>query len=157
MRTWTPALYALAGCAVLTWLDSGCFFFVFPRPLFAIVLLLPLVPRKRGSSGKRPTVPLTLSGLWMLALPFLPTGATKGFFLAAERIERGMTATEVRARMDAYLEIPSEYDWPADEVWAWPAARHGVLVFLSSLESGQVCEVFMDEGRVTRVVAEYAD
>ncbi|MEQ1893553.1 MAG: hypothetical protein ABL998_13500 [Planctomycetota bacterium] len=157
MRTLIPALYALVGCAALTWLDSVCFFFVFPR-LLVVLFLLPLVPRKRASLGNPwATVPFALAAFWMLVLPYMSTGLTKGFFLAAGGIESGMTAAEVRARMDPYLEVPREYDWPVEEAWAWPAPGPDLLVFLSSLESGQTCEVFLDGDRVTRVVAEYVD
>ncbi len=158
MRPWIPALYALAGGAALTWLDSECFFFVLPPLPVAIMFLLPLVPRERGWLRKRrSTVPLVMASLWMLVLPLLPTGFTKGFFLTAAKIEPGMTATEVRAHMEPYLEIGREYDWPAEEAWAWPAAGPVRLVFLSSVESGQVCEVFLDGDNVARVVAEYVD
>jgi hypothetical protein len=78
MRAWLPSLFALAGCAGLTWLDAHSFFFVFPRLPFALALLLPLVPLHwDGLRQARRVVPLLLASLWMVALPFVPTGESK--------------------------------------------------------------------------------
>ncbi|HEX6884009.1 MAG TPA: hypothetical protein VF530_11555 [Planctomycetota bacterium] len=158
MRAWLPCLFALAGCAGLTWLDAHSFFFVFPRLPFALALLLPLVPlRWDGLRKPRRLVPLALASLWMVALPFVPTGESKRFALTIATLERGMTPDEVRARMEPFLEIGREHHWSADEAWAYPAPGPEVLVFLSSRASGQVCQVFLGSEGVTRVEWEYVD
>ena len=158
MRTWIPGLLAAAGCAALTWLDSRGFFLLLPLLPFALALLLPLVPlRWEGFRQPWRMVPLALAGAWMLLLPHLPTGEAKRFFLTAEGLERGLSADEVRARMEPFLEIGREHHWSADEALVYPAPGPEVLVFLSSRRTGQVCQVFLGPHGLTRVELEYID
>jgi hypothetical protein len=159
IKTWLPAAVALGGCAVLTLLDASNFFFVFPRLPFGLLLVLALLfPGEWASLRARSRMlPIGLAMLWMVALPWIPTSHTKSFFLTAWSLDPGMSVESVRARMEPFLEVGVEYDWPPDEAWAYPAAGPGTLVFLSSVEGGQVCQVFYDSRGVTGVEADYVD
>jgi len=88
---------------------------------------------------------------------WLPTSHTKSFFLAAGSLRPGMSIEVVRERMEPFLELGVEHHWRPDEVQWYPAPGPGGLVFLSSVEGGQVCEVCFDSSGVTRVIADYVD
>jgi hypothetical protein len=159
MKAWLPTLLAVCGCAVFTWQDANGLWFLLPRLPFAFVLILVLVPW-RSSERREPrrVIPLLLTVVWMLALPWIPTSEDKAFFLAAESLERGMSVEAVRARMKPFLELGVDYTPPPGMADDYPGVGQEVHVFLTLSGPGdQYCEVFFGPDGLTRVSADYTD